>query len=211
MRTWFAADKTGFHMLHTLFQTTLKYQPISRYDEWFVTKLLVDDGAVHGVVAIELMSGRSGDPGQGCHPLHWWLRPRLSFYDECQHQHWRWHGAGLSCGRAAQRHGVRAVPSDRSAVHRYPDHRGRPSRRRLDAQQGRLPLSAGLQPGKAEPNPVLRCMELGPRDRLSQAFVRGDGKGRTIKGPTATWSISICAIWAKKRSTRSCRWCASYA
>ena len=24
MRTWFAADKTGFHMLHTLFQTSLK-------------------------------------------------------------------------------------------------------------------------------------------------------------------------------------------
>ena len=41
-RTWFAADKTGFHMLHTLFQTTLKYQPITRYDEYFVTRLLVD-------------------------------------------------------------------------------------------------------------------------------------------------------------------------
>src|SRR2546430_9450343 len=27
-RTWFAADKTGFHMLHTLFQTTLKYDAI---------------------------------------------------------------------------------------------------------------------------------------------------------------------------------------
>ena len=26
MRTWFAADKTGFHMLHTLFQTSLKYK-----------------------------------------------------------------------------------------------------------------------------------------------------------------------------------------
>ena len=25
IRTWFAADKTGFHMLHTLFQTSLKY------------------------------------------------------------------------------------------------------------------------------------------------------------------------------------------
>ena len=25
MRTWFAADKTGFHMLHTLFQTSLKF------------------------------------------------------------------------------------------------------------------------------------------------------------------------------------------
>ena len=58
MRTWFAADKTGFHMLHTLFQTSLKYDGVVRYDEWFVTKLLVDDGRVQGVVAIELMSGR---------------------------------------------------------------------------------------------------------------------------------------------------------
>jgi fumarate reductase flavoprotein subunit len=58
MRTWFAADKTGFHMLHTLFQTSLKYADLTRYDEWFVTKLLVDDGRVHGVVAIELMTGR---------------------------------------------------------------------------------------------------------------------------------------------------------
>src|SRR5260221_3295273 len=42
-RTWFAADKTGFHMLHTLFQTSLKYDQISRFDEWFVTQLLVDE------------------------------------------------------------------------------------------------------------------------------------------------------------------------
>src|SRR5262249_2446403 len=58
MRTWFAADKTGFHMLHTLFQTSLKYRSVERYDEWFVTKLLVDDGRVQGVVAVEVMSGR---------------------------------------------------------------------------------------------------------------------------------------------------------
>src|ERR671919_2978155 len=58
MRTWFAADKTGFHMLHTLFQTSLKYTSVVRYDEWFVTKLLVDDGRVQGVVAIDLMTGR---------------------------------------------------------------------------------------------------------------------------------------------------------
>src|SRR5262249_51097876 len=57
-RTWFAADKTGFHMLHTLFQTSLKYPSVTRYDEWFVTRLLVDDGRVQGVVAIELMSGK---------------------------------------------------------------------------------------------------------------------------------------------------------
>ena len=32
-RTWFAADKTGFHMLHTLFQTSLQFDSILRYDE----------------------------------------------------------------------------------------------------------------------------------------------------------------------------------
>src|SRR5881398_2946338 len=57
-RTWFAADKTGFHLLHTLFQTTLKYDAIERYDEFFVTKLLVDEGRCQGVVAIDLSTGK---------------------------------------------------------------------------------------------------------------------------------------------------------
>jgi fumarate reductase flavoprotein subunit len=37
--------------------------------------------------------------------------------------------------------------------------------------------------GKPQPKPVLRSMELGPRDRLSQAFVKEYEKGRTIEGP----------------------------
>ena len=37
--------------------------------------------------------------------------------------------------------------------------------------------------GKPEPKPVLRSMELGPRDRLSQAFVHEVEKGRTIESP----------------------------
>jgi fumarate reductase flavoprotein subunit len=37
--------------------------------------------------------------------------------------------------------------------------------------------------GKPEPRPVLRSMELGPRDRLSQAFVKEVEKGRTIATP----------------------------
>ena len=56
-RTLFAADKTGFHMLHALFQTSLKYDAITRYDEWFVTSLLIDDGKVCGVAALNLRSG----------------------------------------------------------------------------------------------------------------------------------------------------------
>src|SRR5512134_2476909 len=57
-RTWFAADKTGFHMLHTLFQTSLKYTAIRRYDEWFATRLLVENGRCQGVTAIELRTGQ---------------------------------------------------------------------------------------------------------------------------------------------------------
>src|SRR5437773_3853172 len=37
--------------------------------------------------------------------------------------------------------------------------------------------------GKPEPKPVLRSIELGPRDRLSQAFVKEQEKGRTLEGP----------------------------
>ncbi|MFQ5515355.1 MAG: FAD-binding protein [Myxococcota bacterium] len=56
-RTWFAADKTGFHMLHALFQTSLKYDRIVRLDEFFVTKLLIEDGRVQGVAALDIRSG----------------------------------------------------------------------------------------------------------------------------------------------------------
>ena len=37
--------------------------------------------------------------------------------------------------------------------------------------------------GTPQPKPVLRSMELGPRDRLSQAFVKEQEKGRTLEGP----------------------------
>ena len=37
--------------------------------------------------------------------------------------------------------------------------------------------------GKPDPKPVLRSMELGPRDRLSQAFVHEEEKGRTSDTP----------------------------
>ena len=56
-RTWFAADKTGFHLLHALFQTSLKYTTIRRYDEYFATTLLVENGRCQGVTAVELRSG----------------------------------------------------------------------------------------------------------------------------------------------------------
>ncbi len=56
-RTVFATDKIGFHLLHTLFQTSLKYPNIHRYDEYFATSLLVDNGRVEGATSINIRTG----------------------------------------------------------------------------------------------------------------------------------------------------------
>jgi fumarate reductase flavoprotein subunit len=56
-RTWYATDKVGFHMLHALFQHSMRFENIVRYDEFFVTKLLTDDGACKGVAALEIRTG----------------------------------------------------------------------------------------------------------------------------------------------------------
>lgn len=56
-RTWYAADKVGFHMLHTLFQHSMRFERIVRYDEQFATKLLVEEGAVRGVTALDVREG----------------------------------------------------------------------------------------------------------------------------------------------------------
>jgi len=59
-RTCFAADKTGFHLLHTLFQTSLRYSQIVRHDESFVTALLVEDNRCAGVIAMNAQTGEIG-------------------------------------------------------------------------------------------------------------------------------------------------------
>ncbi|MCH2172104.1 FAD-binding protein [Myxococcota bacterium] len=56
-RTWYATDKVGFHMLHSLFQHSMRFEQIVRYDEQFVTKLLVEDGVVRGVASLNIRDG----------------------------------------------------------------------------------------------------------------------------------------------------------
>lgn len=60
-RTVYAADKTGFYMLHSLFEYSTKLKNIKRLDEYFVTKLVTkgtgDDAKVIGCVALNLHTG----------------------------------------------------------------------------------------------------------------------------------------------------------
>jgi fumarate reductase flavoprotein subunit len=184
MRTWFAADKTGFHMLHTLFQTSLKFAEVTRYDEEFVTRLLVDDGRVHGVVAIGLTTGQiqaitakavilcTGGCGK--------VFPFTT-------------NANINTGDGmALAYRAGAPLKDMEFVQYHPT--GLPFTGILiteaaRAEGGWLLNKDGyryLQDydlGKPSLTPELRSMELGPRDRLSQAFVHEVEKGRTADSP----------------------------
>jgi fumarate reductase flavoprotein subunit len=184
MRTWFAADKTGFHMLHTLFQTSLRYTSVVRYDEWFVTKLLVDDGRVHGVVAIELTSGKIETIT---------ARAVILCTGGCGRVFPFTTNAAIKNGDGmALAYRAGAPLKDMEFVQYHPT--GLPFTGILiteaaRAEGGYLINKDGyryLQDynlGKPEPKPVFRSMELGPRDRLSQAFVKEVEKGRTTDTP----------------------------
>ena len=56
-RTWFAADCSGLHVLQTLFHTALAVDSIGWLHEYLATKLLVSDGRVCGVAALNLRTG----------------------------------------------------------------------------------------------------------------------------------------------------------
>lgn len=184
LRTWFAADKTGFHLLHTLFQRLLTYSDVMRYDEWFATTLLVDDGRVCGLVAIELATGRietiladavilcTG----GCGRV-------FPFTTNANIKT----GDGMALAFRAG-----APLKDMEFIQYHPT--GLPFTGILiteaaRAEGGWLLNKDGyryLQDydlGKPTPEPRLRSMELGPRDRLSQAFVHEHNKGRTVDTP----------------------------
>ncbi|RLA96706.1 MAG: succinate dehydrogenase/fumarate reductase flavoprotein subunit, partial [Deltaproteobacteria bacterium] len=57
-RATFAEDKTGFFEMQTLYDTLLKYTNWRRYEEWFATSILVDDGKFRGLTAIEMATGK---------------------------------------------------------------------------------------------------------------------------------------------------------
>ena len=187
-RTWFAADKTGFHMLHSLFQTTLKYGNIVRYDEHFATRLLIDgNGRCRGCAAIELRTGTvkailgksvivctggagrvfpfttngSIKTGDGM-AMAYRAGVALKDMEFIQYHPTGLPGTGILITEASRGEGGILVNKD---GYRYLQ----------DYELGEaLDVSDPRHPQK-------RAMELGPRDRLSQCFIKEKRAGRTIE------------------------------
>ncbi|WP_140921525.1 fumarate reductase (quinol) flavoprotein subunit [Limnobaculum xujianqingii] len=185
-RTWFAADKTGFHMLHTLFQTSLKYPNIKRFDEHFVLDLLSDEGHVRGLVAMNMMEGSLIQIRANAVVMATGGAGRVYRYNT---------NGGIVTGDGmgmAFRHGVPL--RDMEFVQYHPT--GLPGSGILMTEgcrgEGGILVNKdgyrylqdyGMGPETPLGKPENKYMELGPRDKVSQAFWHEWRAGRTIPSP----------------------------
>lgn len=182
-RTWFAADKSGFHILHTLMQTSLKYPGIERFDQHYTTDLLVEDGHCRGCTALDMRSGQlrqfdaraviicAGGAGRifpfttngaiktgDGMALAYRAGVPLKDMEFVQYHPTGMPGTGILLTEGCRGEG--GVLRNRHG-HRYLQ-------------------DYGMGPETPLGEPVLKTMELGPRDRLSQAFWHEQQKGNTV-------------------------------
>ncbi len=185
-RTWFAADKTGFHILHTLFQTSIKYPSIKRFDEHFVLDLLVYEGRPQGVVCFDIQNGVTRIIQAKSVIIATGGGSRVYRFNT---------NGGIVTGDGmalAYRHGVPL--RDMEFVQYHPT--GLPGSGILMTEgcrgEGGILLNKdgyrylqdyGLGPEIPVGETKNKYMELGPRDRLSQAFWQEQQRGRTIESP----------------------------
>ena len=203
-RTWFAADLSGFHILHTLFQTSLKFPSIKRFDEHFVCELLADGGRAQGLLAVEIGTGEfrliraraviiaTGGAGRVFRQntnggivtgdgmaLAYRCGVPLRDMEFVQYHPTCMPGTGLLFTEACRGEGGILV--------------NREGRRYLQ--------DYGM--GPPDPWPRKKAMELGPRDRLSQAFWHEERAGRTIATPYGpAVHLDLRALGAKKLAER---------
>ena len=182
-RTWFAADKSGFHILHTLFQTSLQFPSIQRFDEYYATDLLVDDGRCQGLTAIEMRSGQMRRFHARAVIVAGGGAGRMFPFTT--------NGAIKTGDGMALAYRAGVPLKDMEFVQYHPT--GLPSTGTLltEACRGeggvllnkhgrRFLQDYGMGPETPLGKPVFKTMELGPRDRVSQAFWHEQKKGNAV-------------------------------
>lgn len=182
-RTWFAADKSGFHILHTLFQTTLQYPTIERFDEYYALDLLVDDGRCQGLTAMEMRSGMIKQFHAKAVIIAGGGAGRMFAFST--------NGAIKTGDGMAMAYRAGVALKDMEFVQYHPT--GLPNTGSLltEACRGeggvllnkngrRYLQDYGMGPETPLGKPQLKTMELGPRDRVSQAFWHEMQKGNTV-------------------------------
>ena len=192
-RTWFASDKTGFHILHTLFQTSIQYPNIKRLDEHFALDLIMGSNdqqmqqkQLQGVLCYDLLNGKTVAVQAKSVIIATGGAGRIYTFNT---------NGGIVTGDGmalAYRHGVPL--RDMEFVQYHPT--GLPGSGILMTEgcrgEGGILFNKdgyrylqdyGLGPETPVGEPKNKYMELGPRDRLSQAFYHEWKAGRTIETP----------------------------
>jgi fumarate reductase flavoprotein subunit len=185
-RTWFAADKSGFHILHTLFQTTLQFPSITRYDEYFALDLLVDEGRCQGLTAMEMRSGMIKQFNAKSVIICGGGAGRMFPFTT--------NGAIKTGDGMAMAYRAGVPLKDMEFVQYHPT--GLPNTGSLLTEacrgEGGVMLNKngrrylqdyGMGPETPLGKPQLKTMELGPRDRVSQAYWHELQKGNTVTTP----------------------------
>ncbi|MEW6294097.1 MAG: fumarate reductase (quinol) flavoprotein subunit [Pseudomonadota bacterium] len=185
-RTWFAADKSGFHILHTLFQTSLQFDSIKRYDEYFALDLLVDAGRCQGLTAMDMRSGQLRQFHARAVIIAGGGAGRMFPFTT--------NGAIKTGDGMAMAYRAGAPLKDMEFVQYHPT--GLPNTGSLltEACRGeggilvnkhgrRYLQDYGMGPETPVGQPQLKTMELGPRDRVSQAYWHELQKGNTVTTP----------------------------
>lgn len=185
-RTWFAADKTGFHILHTLFQTSIKYPKIKRFDEHFCLELIIINDQVQGVLVQDIAEGEIYAIQAKSVIIATGGAGRVYRYNT---------NGGIVTGDGmslAYRNGVPL--RDMEFVQYHPT--GLPGTGILmtegcrgesgvltNKDEYRYLQDYELGPETPLGQPQNKYMELGPRDKLSQAFWQEEQKGKTLTHP----------------------------
>ena len=184
-RTWFAADKSGFHILHTLFQTSLKHPKITRFDEHFCLDLIVEDNKIQGVVILDIAEGEAKLIQAKSVIMATGGAARVYTYNT---------NGGIVTGDGmslAYRHGV--ALRDMEFIQYHPT--GLPGSGILMTEgcrgEGGVLINKngyrylqdyGLGPETPIGQPKNKHMELGPRDKISQCFWQEQQKGNVFSG-----------------------------
>jgi len=184
-RTWFAADKSGFHILHTLFQTSIQHPKITRFDEHFCLDLIVEDSKIQGVVILDIAEGEAKLIQAKSVVMATGGAGRVYSYNT---------NGGIVTGDGmslAYRHGI--ALRDMEFVQYHPT--GLPGSGILMTEgcrgEGGILLNKngyrylqdyGLGPEVPVGETKNKYMELGPRDKLSQCFWQEQQKGNVIEG-----------------------------
>ena len=185
-RTWFAADKSGFHILHTLFQTSMQHPRITRFDEHFCLDLIVENDKIQGLVILDIAEGEAKIIQAKSVIMATGGAGRVYSYNT---------NGGIVTGDGmslAYRHGVPL--RDMEFVQYHPT--GLPGTGILMTEgcrgEGGIMTNKdgyrylqdyGLGPETPIGETKNKYMELGPRDKLSQCFWQEQQKGNVVSTP----------------------------